>query len=350
MSSSNSNKLQKLDTSSDKKSGEVIDGNGSTKSDIINTSLNLKSLEGFALQKVLLITAETINLLGTFPSADEKDKSVGQNGGQDEIAVILLRRKKLAENDVGVLCSKANVLALDAQNTYYGFYKSQVSSLPHTFDVTIIHPAKQWHIEKYSKQEGILLRETPELFSKITQPYIHSHPASEIKWLYQILQKEKEQERLLFEDSDPDNGFMFTAFQPAEECVAQAKANPDNFYALVLVNKRDLPSIRSLSTVHLPLLRNIRIKVLDYTQRTLGISSHHLRLFFHYKPTYFHLHVHVVHMNHEMHVHEKDYRLDDVIQNIEFLPQYYQRATLTYHLGTNDELYRHYLALKHENN
>lgn len=350
-----SNKKQRFDANS----STTTASSGEKSDSVPDYGLNLESLQGFAVQRVLHVSAETVSLLGTFNSEQKETMEIATQEGkegaatgdtevqekpvtEEEAAVVLLRRKKLCEDDVPALCSISNALTLDVQNTYYGFYKSAVSNIPQCFDVTVIHPAKPWHIAKYSKQESIVFQETPELYKKITEPYIDSHPASEIKWLYQILQKEKEQERLLFEDPDSETGFMFTAFEPAEKCITQTKTMPDNFYSLVLVNKRDLPSIRSLSTAHLPLLKNIRDKVYKYAKETLLVDSHKLRLFFHYKPSYFHLHVHVVHVNHEMHIHLKDYLLDDVIQNIELSPTYYQKQTLSYTLGTNDALYKSY--------
>jgi len=295
-------------------------------------NLNLQSFESFKLTRVLNAGKEMVSLLGSFPPQDGKE-------ADGTSAVVLLKRRKIEENEIPALSSGETQLTLDVQNTCYGFYKAVNLTLPQHFDATVIQPAKQWHIDKYSKQPKILFRETPELYDAITKPYIASHPATDIGWLHQILKKEKEVERILFEDTDSEVGFMFNAFAPAEKVREDIKNDPETFQALVLVNRSDLTSIRSLEPAHLPLLRNIQTKVCAYATTNLGISSSHLRLFFHYKPTYFHLHVHVVHVGHEMYINEKDYRLEDVIQNIELMGNYYQRATLPYTLGTNDELF-----------
>ncbi len=48
--------------------------------------------------------------------------------------------------------------------------------------------------------------ETPELYERVVRPYIESLPASRIEWVYNILNKTAEAERLIFEDPDPVTG------------------------------------------------------------------------------------------------------------------------------------------------
>lgn len=43
---------------------------------------------------------------------------------------------------------------------------------------TIIYPATDKHIEKYSSQEIHILQETPELYQSITLPYLKKDPYS----------------------------------------------------------------------------------------------------------------------------------------------------------------------------
>jgi len=93
-------------------------------------------------------------------------------------------------------------------------------------------------------------------------------------------------------------------------------------------------------------LENIRNKINKFVDdkfcKSDTICPHdQIRVFFHYKPTYFHLHVHVTHISFVKN--EKDYRLDDVIDNIKLKSDYYQNKTLIYALETEDPLYKSYL-------
>jgi len=91
----------------------------------------------------------------------------------------------------------------------------------------------------------------------------------------------------------------------------------ESLYCLAIVNDRSLRSIRDLNGSHLKLLRNIRYGLLashpwtrssrqGLTRHTLdarneslmaleekyGAEVSSLRVYFHYQPTYYHLHVH----------------------------------------------------------
>lgn len=74
--------------------------------------------------------------------------------------------------------------------------------------VDTIFPATEKHICKHSKQALCIFEETPGLYQLVTKPYIEALPAASIAWVNNILAKKKEAERLLFEDFDPETGFM----------------------------------------------------------------------------------------------------------------------------------------------
>jgi m7GpppX diphosphatase len=75
-------------------------------------------------------------------------------------------------------------------------------------NVDIIHPCTERHIAKYSAQKTLIVLETPEVYERVTMPHMESVGQTAIQWVYNILDKKKEVERLLFEDPDPELGFM----------------------------------------------------------------------------------------------------------------------------------------------
>jgi m7GpppX diphosphatase len=86
-----------------------------------------------------------------------------------------------------------------------GYPSSQEHSL---INVDIIFPCTAKHISKYSQQKKLIVQETAQKYKTITKPHIDAMPEGALAWVYNILEKKKEVERLLFEDSDPDTGFM----------------------------------------------------------------------------------------------------------------------------------------------
>ena len=62
--------------------------------------------------------------------------------------------------------------------------------------------------------------------------------------------------------------------------------------------------------------------------------------YFHYQPTFYHIHVHFVHVDRTMRDSRENVSLDAVIANIEMVSDYYQRATLAYKVGTETPLFK----------
>jgi len=75
-----------------------------------------------------------------------------------------------------------------------------------------------------------------------------------VKWVYNILEHKKEAERIVFEDSDPQTGFILL---PDLKWDGETL---ENLYLVAIVFQRDIKSIRDLTQHHLPLLENIWVK------------------------------------------------------------------------------------------
>lgn len=155
------------------------------------------------------------------------------------------------------------------------------------------------------------------------------------QWVYNILDHKKESDRIAFEDPCQENGFILLP-----DLKWDGKTS-ETLYLLALIHKRDIKSLRDLTANHLPLLKNIRDKGIDVIQQKYGVKRSQLRIYFHYQPSFYHLHVHFTYLKHEAPgiFCEKSHLLDTVIDNIELMPDYYQRATLSFVLKETDALF-----------
>ncbi|KAJ1899801.1 hypothetical protein LPJ66_001887 [Kickxella alabastrina] len=117
-------------------------------------------------------------------------------------------------------------------------------------------------------------------------------------------------------------------------------------YLVAIVHRRDIKSLRDLTASHLPLLKNIRDNSIVAAQ-AYGVSAEQLRLYIHYQPSYYHFHVHITNVNFEGKgmLAGRAHLLDTVVDNIECIaPDYYQRASIPFTLGSGDGLWKHWHA------
>lgn len=156
--------------------------------------------------------------------------------------------------------------------------------------------------------------------------------------MYNILNHEKEADRIVFEDPCKENGFIL---------LPDLKWNGktvETLYLIGIVHRHNLKSIRSLNGDHLPLLHNIRDKGVAQIKERYGIDRTHLRIYFHYQPSFYHLHVHFTYLKYDAPgiFCEKSHLLDTVINNIELMPDYYQKATLSFVIRESDAYFQKY--------
>lgn len=75
-------------------------------------------------------------------------------------------------------------------------------------------------------------------------------------------------------------------------------------------------------------------------EKGFGLSGAQLRVYLHYQPSYYHLHVHFTALSYDAPgcSVERAHLLSDVIQNVELDAQYYQKRTLTFALRADEPL------------
>ena len=84
------------------------------------------------------------------------------------------------------------------------------------------------------------------------------------------------------------------------------------------------------------MLKSVRDESLKAIEKKWGLDPSKVRAYFHYLPTYYHLHVHFTHV--DVKCDRAIVTLDEAISNIELMGDYYAKCSLTYQIGANMEL------------
>lgn len=293
-------------------------------------------LSKFRLKRILTnnTVRKSISLLGTFDDPADDAIVVLEKNAYRESEVATESPSEESESPKKPSYFSAD-LKVDTEfvNNIYGSYQVVPSRDLCGVKCTVIYPATEKHIEKYSVCQKYLIRETPDLYQRITLPYLTSSQFS-LEWVYNILEHKQEKERIVFEDKDPETGFILLPDLKWDG------RNIESLYLLGIVHKHDIKSLRDLNGSHLDLLRNLRQSSKDAISKSYGINPNQLRMYFHYQPSFYHLHVHINPVRNDAPGIwcEKSHMLDTVINNLELMPDYYQRATLPFVLYEGNKL------------
>ena len=175
------------------------------------------------------------------------------------------------------------------------------------------------------------MRETPAIYNDIVKAhYIEPMSMDHCNWVYAVLDGEKEVDLRVHEA----DGFMLQKDYKFNE------GDIATLYCLAFPKQRDLRTVRDLTGAHLPLLKAIRDESLTAIESTFKVNRSKILSYFHYQPTFYHLHVHFVHVDCSTRDTRDSVSLDGVIANLEMLSDYYQRATMTYKIGTQMPLFK----------
>ncbi|CAB3396764.1 unnamed protein product [Caenorhabditis bovis] len=254
-----------------------------------------------------------------------------QNG---EKGILLANKSPFPENETAItnILNNAKLKEI-SKNDIFGSYEIEIPSDLNLLKCQLIYPATDRLISKYRQEEKYIIHETPENYQKITKAYIEKYQLN-LNWVYNCLEKKSEVDKIIYEDDDKTNGFILL------QDIKWDGKTIENLYVLAICHQHGLKSVRDLTADHLPLLENIRDKSLEAIENKYGLRKDQIKCYFHYQPTFYHLHVHFINLKYDAPASTtmSAILLDDVINNLKICPQFYELATLTFTRRHSDQL------------
>ena len=161
--------------------------------------------------------------------------------------------------------------------------------------LNLIYPCTEAHVKKYSKQGVRFVTETPAVYRDAIRPYMQSkREQGRLNWVFNIIEGKKEVEDVIYRTElgkAGDEGFLLLPDLNWD------RSTLDALHLLALVERRDIWSLRDLKKKHIPWLEHMRTKLVSATVSTYpSIEPDQLKLYVHYQPTYYHFHIHIVHV------------------------------------------------------
>ncbi|KAF6717377.1 m7GpppX diphosphatase [Oryzias melastigma] len=250
----------------------------------------------------------------------------------DQDAVVIVEKTPFREETLTELLTGSK-LKLEMRNDIYSSYQLQAPPHLNEIKTTVVFPATEKHIKRHQRQESFLVEETGEDYRSITLPYIQTQSFS-LQWVYNILEKKAEADRIVFDDPDPHVGFVLLPDLKWDQ------KQLDNLYLIAIARPRSIQSLRDLTSEHLPLLQNIFQKGKEAILQRYNLPASQLRVYLHYQPSYYHLHVHFTRLGYEAPgcSVERAHLLSDVVQNLQRDPEFYKTRTLYFPLRADDGL------------
>ena len=144
---------------------KVVDTEDSNDGVVSKIPHSFKSFEGFQIKRILKEVPESRLLVveGSF-TGDDLANSLS--------SVVILEKTHFTENEVqGILTNSTALQCLFNNDVYYNFICHPPIQL-NGVKATLIHPASEKHIEKFSTRKSFLIEETPLIYQSVTLPHI----------------------------------------------------------------------------------------------------------------------------------------------------------------------------------
>ncbi len=150
--------------------------------------------------------------------------------------------------------------------------------------------------------------------------YILKRDIKKDQWIYNIIEGKSEQESIIYRDK---LCIIIPTYMWDGKSI-------DKLHILCMPTDITLRSIRSLTATHITLLEHMKRETVRIIKQNYGLDENQLKMFFHYEPSTYHLHIHFVNVSYHDSRSSVEYshELNSVIFNLSICGDYYQRAIL----------------------
>jgi m7GpppX diphosphatase len=171
-------------------------------------------------------------------------------------------------------------------------------------------------ITKLRQHSKRLVKESYEEYLE----FISHRDKEKDRWIYNIIDGIAEQDKIIYRD-------LSVIVIPT---YTWDSTNIEKLHILCLPMNTSLRTIRDLSLKDVPLLEYMKSITLLMIEKKYGINEEHLKIFFHYDPSTYHLHIHFVNTANKESWSSVEYShdLDSVIFNLQMDSGYYKKIKL----------------------
>jgi len=168
-------------------------------------------------------------------------------------------------------------------------------------------------LNKYSKR---IIKESYDEYLE----FLSKRDIEKDRWIYNIIDDIAEQDKILFRDDD-------IIVIPTYLWDSQ---NIEKLHILCLPTNKNIRTIRDLTSEHIPLLQRMKDVTLETIEKIYGLKEENLKMFFHYDPSTYHLHIHFINTGYTESWSSVEYShdLDSVIFNLSIDSDYYKKIKL----------------------
>ena len=151
-----------------------------------------------------------------------------------------------------------------------------------------------------------------------------------MKWIYNIIDGISEQEDIIYRDDKFLLIPNFTSSRLIKSNNSNVLSNAEKFHLLAIIIQKDIKSLRDLTAEHINLLQHILKNSLSTIKKIYNINEKHLKIYIHYPPSTWHLHIHfctVANIYASSSV-EHSYALNQIIFNLNMCSDYYKKIDM----------------------
>lgn len=150
--------------------------------------------------------------------------------------------------------------------------------------------------------------------------FIKNRSFEKDKWIYNIIDGIAEQDNILYKDN---LAIVIPAYTWDSE-------NINKLHILCIPIDKNIRSIRDLTIENVPLLEHMKKIALENIEEKYEIKEEHLKIFLHYDPSTYHLHIHFVNTEFKDCCSSIEYShdLDTIVFNLKLDSDYYKKIKL----------------------